>query len=86
MILVQNLILPDIDPTLVILIGLSQTAFLGGKATASRTEITQVVPPEGQIGMPVQILDQTLAPIKILFGLETYKLEETTSKLGHLIE
>jgi hypothetical protein len=55
MILVQNLILPDIDPTLVILMGLSQTAFLGGKTAASRTEITQVVPPEGQIGMPVQI-------------------------------
>jgi hypothetical protein len=55
MILVQNLILPDIDPTLVVLMGLSQTAFLGGKTVASRTEISQVFPHEGQIDTPVQI-------------------------------
>jgi hypothetical protein len=54
-ILVQNLILPDVDPTLVVLMGLSQTAFLGGKTVAARTEITQVVPDKGEIGMPVQI-------------------------------
>jgi hypothetical protein len=44
---VQVLSVPDVDPTLVILMGLSQVAFLGLKTTGSTgLQITQIYPPE----------------------------------------
>jgi hypothetical protein len=44
---VQNLVLPTIDPTLVVLMGLSQVAFLGGKSTVplSATDNDKQSPP-----------------------------------------
>jgi hypothetical protein len=44
------LALPDIDPTLVVLMGLSQFAFLGNKAVTSEMEITSIFPLEGSAG------------------------------------
>ena len=67
---VQNLTLPDIDPTLVVLMGLSQTAFLGGKTVASKMEITNIVPAEGETGKPIQIFGSNFGnnPDTVWFG------------------
>jgi hypothetical protein len=45
----STLALPDIDPTLVVLMGLSQFAFLGSKAGTSEMEITKIFPSKGTI-------------------------------------
>jgi len=54
---VQNLSLPDIDPTLVALMGLSQAGYIGGKAVASQAvELTQISPPQGKVGQSISLL------------------------------
>jgi hypothetical protein len=51
----QNLTLPDIDPTLVVLMGLSQFAYLGIKAGSTEMQITSIYPLEGKTGDPLSI-------------------------------
>jgi hypothetical protein len=54
---VQNLSLPDIDPTLVALMGLSQAGYIGGKAVASlAVEVTSISPSQGKAGQSISLL------------------------------
>jgi len=53
---ITNLTLPDIDPTLVLLMGLSQSAYIGGKAVSQEAPvITEISPNEGEVGHPISI-------------------------------
>jgi hypothetical protein len=53
---VENLHLPDIDPTLVLLMGLSQGAYVGGKLVASQSmEITKINPPKAKTGDTISV-------------------------------
>ncbi len=54
---VQNLSLPDIDPTLVALMGLSQAGYIGGKAVATlAVELNEISPTKGRVGQPISLL------------------------------
>ncbi len=51
-----NLTLPDIDTTLVFLMGLSQAGYIGGKlVTPGEIKITYVSPPKGEPGQVISI-------------------------------
>jgi hypothetical protein len=70
---VEQLRLPDIDPTLVILMGLSQAAYLGGKIASKITlEVTKVNPTEPKLGQIMSIFgtfsDKTIGGIVWLNG------------------
>lgn len=53
----QNLSLPDIDPTLVALMGLSQGAYIGGKAVASQAVLlNSISPSQGKVGQSISLL------------------------------
>ncbi len=53
---VKALSLPNIDPALVVLMGLSQGAYLGGKiVTAQAMEITKIQPDKGHANQDIQI-------------------------------
>jgi hypothetical protein len=48
---VQKLVMPDIDPTFLILMGISQGAYIGGKyITPQSTEITKISPERAKVG------------------------------------
>jgi hypothetical protein len=58
---VQNLVLPDVDSTLVLLMGLSQVAFLGGKATS----LQPTAPPPTVNDKPVETKTGTAIDIAL---------------------
>ncbi len=62
---VENLSLPDIDPTLVALMGLSQAAYIGGKAVASQAvELTRIEPEQGKVGQSISLLGDGFGGVK----------------------
>lgn len=66
-----NLILPDIDTTLVFLMGLSQAGYIGGKfVTPGDIRITYLSPPKGQFDQKISIMGFDFGDLKGCVELE----------------
>ena len=62
---VENLYLPDIDPTLVILMGISQGAYIGGKLIPSQAmEITRIVPQKATAEQTISLFGVNFGEVK----------------------
>lgn len=62
---ITNLKLPDVDATLVFLMGLSQAGYIGGKlVTPGEIKITYVSPPKGEPGQKISIMGFDFGDLK----------------------
>lgn len=79
---VENLNLPDIDSTLVLLMGLSQGAYIAGKLGASQSmEITRICPDKAKVGAIISVFGNEFGgdPDTVLFK-DTQEMEVRVDK------
>lgn len=72
---VAALTLPDIDITLVVLMGLSQGAYLGGKLVASSPmDISEIQPKSGRAGQEISIFGMGFGDVKDVIWFNNEKI------------